>query len=74
METGLAAAAGTLIGIVLTRMRCILTHERCGCGYTDKSLFPGSDTELRVVRLNGVDIAYVVTGGMEGSENEDEDT
>ncbi len=75
---GLAAAGGSLATILLTRLRCLVTNERCGCGYTDKSLFATNDTELRVTRVNGVDLAYVHHGGAfaedeTGSEADDDE-
>ena len=36
-----------------------------GCGFTSHSLFDDSDTEVKVVKANGVDMIYVGKGGKE---------
>jgi hypothetical protein len=66
---GFAACGASILTMVLSRTRCIFTNERCGCGFTDNSLFPASDTELKIARINGVEVAYVYHGGIENLED-----
>jgi hypothetical protein len=62
---GFVAAGATILTMVLSRVRCIFTNERWGCGFTDKSLFTAGDTEIRVARINGIEVAYVYHGGLD---------
>jgi hypothetical protein len=66
-----AAGASALLTLIITRCRCVCTNEKCGIGFTDKSLFGGNDTQLQTASINGVEVIYVHRTGQE-TVNEDE--
>ena len=69
-SVSIAAGASALMTLIITRCRCLCTNERCGVGFTDKSLFAGGDTQLKTATLNGVEVIYVQRGGADEGDDD----
>ena len=82
MPAGASEVAGITLATSLLTMCC--AKSRCyrlqhrdgessgGCGFTNHSLFDDPSTEIKVQKINGIDIAYV-TKGQGGEQEDDED-